>query len=98
MESVHAKQVQQEVTRSEDPKNAKPIRTMWVQATKTGRYGYVMKLKDMLVALGTWQRPVIDFTETLSLVARMASFKFSYMTRGSAGSHVVWCIYIYDVQ
>ena len=45
----------------------------WV--TTTDQYGYVIRYKARLVALGDWQHLGIDFTKTFSPVARMASFR-----------------------
>ena len=69
------KQVLEEVPRENIPRDVMSIRTMWVWAIKTDQYGYVIRFKARLVALGNRQRAGIEFNETFFPVARMASFR-----------------------
>ena len=69
-------QVLEEVPRANVPSDVKPIRTKWVWAIKTDQYGYVIRFKARLMALGNRQRAGINFNESFSPVAQMASFRF----------------------
>jgi hypothetical protein len=75
MAVLKAKGVIQEIPSEEVPKDALPIKTMWVYSVKTDHQGYVIRFKARIVALGNYQRPGVDFRETFAPVARMSSFR-----------------------
>ncbi|OWZ09603.1 Copia type Polyprotein [Phytophthora megakarya] len=75
MEALKDKGVLGLIPRSEMPKGSKAIKTMWVFDLKTDHLGYVVRFKARIVARGDEQRPGIDFVDTFSPVARMATFR-----------------------
>ncbi|KAE9310895.1 hypothetical protein PR003_g20157 [Phytophthora rubi] len=75
MAALKAKGVIEEIPEDEVPEDAKPVNTMWVYALKSDQYGYVVRFKARIVALGNYQRPGIDFRETFAPVARLSSFR-----------------------
>ncbi|GMF52581.1 unnamed protein product [Phytophthora fragariaefolia] len=48
---------------------------MWVHSVKTDHQGYVVRFKARLVTLVNYQRPGVDFHETIAPVARMLSVR-----------------------
>ncbi|KAG2769472.1 hypothetical protein PC129_g2724 [Phytophthora cactorum] len=60
MATLKAKGVIFKVPGEEVPEDALLVNTMWVYALKTDHYGYVIRSKARIVALGNYQRPGID--------------------------------------
>ncbi|CAI5716915.1 unnamed protein product [Peronospora effusa] len=75
IDALRAKEVLRQISRSEMPTDHRTINTMWVFAVKTDHLGYVVRFKARVVARGDKQRPGIDFKDTFSPVARMATFR-----------------------
>nr|CCA21002.1 copiatype polyprotein putative [Albugo laibachii Nc14] len=75
MTALKAKEVLGEIMRSRIPPVQQTIRTIWVFHAKTDQSGYVVRFKARVVARGDKQRPGIDFKDTFSHVARMATFR-----------------------
>ncbi|GMF42036.1 unnamed protein product [Phytophthora fragariaefolia] len=75
MNAMRAKGVTREFPREDVPMDAKLINARWVRSLKSDQHGYVTRFKSWVVALGNYQRPGIDFTETFTSVARMPSFR-----------------------
>jgi hypothetical protein len=65
------------------PKDKDVISVKWIYKTKQYVDGNVQKLKEILVARGFTQQPIIDFKETFALVARMDTVRtvFSIATQ-----------------
>ena len=57
------------------PRGKQTIRTMWVFDVKTDHLEYIVRYRARIVARGDKQRPGIDYKETFSPVARMATFR-----------------------
>lgn len=72
--ALNAKKNLRPISRSEMPTDHRTINTMWVFDVKTDHKGNMLKFKARVVARGDKQRPNIDFKDTFSPVARMATF------------------------
>ncbi|KAE9336562.1 hypothetical protein PR003_g12450 [Phytophthora rubi] len=75
MAAMEEKDVLELVPEDEIPAGKKLLQTMWRYQLKTDLLGYIMRFRSWLVALGNMQEPGIDFTDTFSPVARMASLR-----------------------
>ena len=73
--ALRKKNVLIEIPRSDMPDGQQAIKTMWVYAVKTDNLGNVVRFRARLVARGDKQRQGIDYQETFSPVARMATFR-----------------------
>lgn len=63
------------IPKSELPKDQKLLKTMWVYDLKEDHLGYVPEFQARIVGKGDKQRPGLDYLETFSRVARMATFR-----------------------
>ncbi|KAE9045518.1 hypothetical protein PR002_g2177 [Phytophthora rubi] len=86
--ALKAKGVIEEIPEDEVPEDAKPVNTMWMYALKSDQYGYVVRFKARIVALGNYQRPGIDFRETFAPVARLSSFRLLMAIAAALGLDV----------
>uniref|UniRef100_A0AAV1VE94 Reverse transcriptase Ty1/copia-type domain-containing protein n=1 Tax=Peronospora matthiolae TaxID=2874970 RepID=A0AAV1VE94_9STRA len=75
LEAMKSKGVITLILKREMPEDTKAIKTMWVYSVKTDHLGNVIRLRARIVARGDKQRPGIDYGETFSPVARMATFR-----------------------
>ncbi|KAG6623897.1 Integrase catalytic core protein [Phytophthora cinnamomi] len=75
MAALKAKGVLRQIPRSGLPSGQQTIKTMWFFDVKTDHLGYIVRYRARIVARGDKQRFGIDFTETFSPVARMATFR-----------------------
>ncbi|POM59370.1 Integrase catalytic core protein [Phytophthora palmivora] len=75
MAALKDKGVLRQIPRSELPSGQQTIKTMWVFDVKTDHLGYIVRYRPRVVARGDKQRFGIDFMETFSPVARMATFR-----------------------
>ncbi|OWY91605.1 Copia type Polyprotein, partial [Phytophthora megakarya] len=75
IQALKDKEVLCMIPRAEMPVGQRAIKTMWVYSVKTDHLGYVVRFKARIVARGDKQRQGIDFQETFSPVARMATFR-----------------------
>uniref|UniRef100_A0AAV1THA1 Reverse transcriptase Ty1/copia-type domain-containing protein n=1 Tax=Peronospora matthiolae TaxID=2874970 RepID=A0AAV1THA1_9STRA len=75
LEAMKSKGVITLISKREMPEDTKAIKTMWVYSVKTDHLGNVIRLRARIVARGDKQRPGIDYGETFSPVARMATFR-----------------------
>ena len=57
------------------PKSHRAIRTMWRFQAKSDSDGRITRFRPRFVALGNYQTPGVDYHETFSPFARMASFR-----------------------
>ncbi|GMF43837.1 unnamed protein product [Phytophthora fragariaefolia] len=64
-----------ELVASELPKDQKLLKTMWVYDLKEDHLGYVTEFRARIVGRGDTQRPGLEYLETFSPVARMATFR-----------------------
>lgn len=72
---MEQKEVLELVREDEIPTGKKLLRTMWRFQIKTDHLGNVMRFRPRLVGREDQQEPGIDFDETFSPVARLASFR-----------------------
>ncbi|CAI5718667.1 unnamed protein product [Hyaloperonospora brassicae] len=80
LEAMKSKGVITLISKREMPEDTKAIKTMWVYSVKTDHLGNVIRLRARIVARGDKQRPGIDYGETFSPVARMATFRMFVAT------------------
>ncbi|GMF35188.1 unnamed protein product [Phytophthora fragariaefolia] len=73
--ALRAKGVLKMIPKSELPEGQRLLKTMWVYDLKTDHLGYVVEFRARIVGRGDKQRPGLDYTETFSPVARMATFR-----------------------
>ncbi|KAG6958235.1 hypothetical protein JG687_00009509 [Phytophthora cactorum] len=69
------KEVLKKIPRSEMPKGTRTLKTMWVFDIKVDHLSYVVRFRARLCGRGDKQRPELDYGETFSPVARMATFR-----------------------
>ncbi|CAH0519668.1 unnamed protein product [Peronospora belbahrii] len=75
MAALMDKGVLEMISKCEMPIGSKAIKTMWVFDLKTDHLDNVVRFRARIVARGDKQRPGIDYMETFSPVARMATFR-----------------------
>ena len=75
MAALKNKNVLGMIPRSEMPRGGKAIKTLWVFDLKTDHLDNIVRFRARIAARGDKQRPGIDYMETFSLVARMATFR-----------------------
>lgn len=73
--AMESKDVMELVPEGEVPAGKNALRTMWRYQLKSDNLGNVMRFRPRLVALGNEQELGIDYFETFSPVARMASLR-----------------------
>ncbi|OWY94419.1 reverse transcriptase [Phytophthora megakarya] len=73
--ALKSKEVLEQIPREMMPAGQKTIKTMWDFDVKTDHLGYIVRFRARVVARGDKQRRGIDFTDTFSPVARMATFR-----------------------
>ncbi|GMF53554.1 unnamed protein product, partial [Phytophthora fragariaefolia] len=73
--ALRAKGVLKMIPKSELPKDQKLLKAMWVYGLKEDHLGYVTEFRARIVDRGDKQRPGLDYLETFSPVARMATFR-----------------------
>ncbi|KAE8981056.1 hypothetical protein PF011_g22184 [Phytophthora fragariae] len=73
--ALRAKGVLKTIPRNQLPEGQKLLKTMWVFDAKTDHLGYIVEFRARIVGRGDKQRPGLDYQETFSPVARMATFR-----------------------
>lgn len=75
MAAMEAKDVLELVSEDEMPHGKKALKTMWRYQAKTDDLGNVKRFRSRLVALGNEQQAGVDYFDTFSPVARMATLR-----------------------
>ncbi|KAJ8537304.1 hypothetical protein ON010_g13293 [Phytophthora cinnamomi] len=73
--ALRAKGVLKMIPKSELPEGQRLLKTMWVYDLKMDYLGYVVEFRARIVGRGDKQRPGLDYTETFSPAALMATFR-----------------------
>lgn len=73
--TLHTKGVLKTIPKNQLAEGQKLLETMWVFNAKTDHLGYIVEFRARIVGRGDKQRPGLDYQETFSPVARMATFR-----------------------